>query len=146
MELHPRRRLFGPRAFRFVIGPTGIEVHNGALQRDVSWSEIQELFLEQTGGGFSVFATLTGAEQIRLLDLSAVRESPDEVAAALQAAAGGRFEDRRGRPTPNAIVPGTAFTVVLRGFDFGRVDKLVFECEMAMAEEDDDRAVRAVEE
>lgn len=147
MELHPKRSLFGLRSFRFEVGPTGVDVHTGFLKRQLAWSEITQITLEQVGSGFALFATLAtrGTEQVRLVDLSAVRESPDEVASALAAAAGGRFADLRGRPTPNAVVRRTAFTVVLRGFDLATVDKLLSECELAMAEDDVDRARDAVE-
>src|SRR5262245_46420530 len=142
MELHPKRQLFGFPRLRFAVGPTGIDVHTGSLKRELAWSEIQNLSLERVGDGYAVFATLStpGAQQLKLVDLAIVRETPDEVAEALASAAGGRFVDLRGRPTPNAVAAGSAFTVVLRGFEVEQIDWLVFQCESAMAEQDPDRA------
>jgi hypothetical protein len=110
------------RRFRFVIGPAGLDVHTEHVKRQLPWAEISRLSLETVKPSPSaqnphpiLFAVLTtdwtpggsrerssadpGAERVKLLDLTEVREGPDEVAAALTAHSGGRFVDERGLRT-----------------------------------------------
>lgn len=82
---------------------------------------------------------------VELLDLGQVRESPDDVAAALTRWSGGRFTDAR-TLSPGAVATTTfAFTRALRGYDICEVDRLVGGAQDALAQggPDQRRAARA---
>ncbi|MFC0033529.1 PH domain-containing protein [Micromonospora chaiyaphumensis] len=100
------------RPFRCVLGPEGLEVRRPGLRGTYRWEQFAALALDDAGRlvgvpgpGLPPGPRLTarhprdGRPAVELLDLGQVRESPDEVTAALARFAGDRFTDAR---TPSA--------------------------------------------
>jgi hypothetical protein len=105
------------RPFRFVIGPEGITTRDGLI----AWAAIERVVLDEptppaTSGPHLI---LRPGDRV-VLKLQDVRQSQEEIVAALRRYGGGRLEDRIARRGEN---PG--FVVVLRGYEPGRVDNLV---------------------
>ncbi|MEU2611149.1 hypothetical protein ABZ570_06100 [Micromonospora sp. NPDC007271] len=132
------------RPFRFVIGPEGLDVRRPGLRGTYRWEHFEALALDDQARLVGVPAAglgrrttarhpRDGRPAVELLHLTQVRESPDEVAAALTRYSGGRFTDAR---TPQTgWLPGTeiAFTVALRGYGTAEVDELVGRAQEALA-------------
>ncbi|OKI65091.1 hypothetical protein [Micromonospora sp. CB01531] len=144
------------RPFRFVIGPDGLDVRRPGLRGTYRWEYFDALALDDRGRlvgvpavGLGLRTTARhprdGRPAVELLHLTQVRESPDEVAAALTRYSGGRFTDAR--PPVATQLPGTeiAFTVALRGYGTAQVDELVGRAQDALARGGpaERRAVRA---
>ncbi|MGR6321422.1 hypothetical protein Q2K19_18640 [Micromonospora soli] len=130
------------RPFRFVIGADGLQVRRPRLRGTYAWAQFDALALDDAGRlvgvpgpGLPSGAPATGRHPrdgrpaVELLDLTQVRESPDEVAAALTRYAGGRFTDARS-PLGGADLD---FTIGLRGYDVREVDRLVRRAREALA-------------
>lgn len=94
------------RPFRFVIGPEGLDVRRPGLRGTYRWEQFDALALDERvrlvgvpAAGLGLRATARhpgdGRAAVELLDLTQVREAPEEVAAALARYAGGRFTDTR---------------------------------------------------
>ncbi|TDC82441.1 hypothetical protein E1193_11915 [Micromonospora sp. KC606] len=132
------------RPFRFAADTGGLTVRRPGLRRRFTWAELDALVLEQpaprSGGPVAprlLAVPAAGAEvgpagarhpvddrpAVELLDLGEVRESPDEVSAALARCAGDRFLDAR--PSRRVAFPDPDFTVTLRGYRVGPVDALI---------------------
>ncbi|MFU8872952.1 hypothetical protein [Micromonospora sp. SL4-19] len=134
------------RPFRFVIGPEGLKVRRPGLRGTYRWEQFDSLALDDAAKLVGVpGADLTpslpttvrhpgdGRPAVELLDLTQVRESPDEVVAALTRFSGGRFTDAR---TPPASWPAgmeIVFTTSLRGYEKRQVDRLIVRAENALA-------------
>lgn len=143
------------RPFRFVIGPEGLDVRRPGLRGTYRWEQFDALALDDEPRPGARFGSprllgvpaaglppgpkvtarhpLDGRPAIDLVDLDQVRETPDEVAAALARFAGDRFTDAR---TPLATRLGGAdfeFTEGLRGYRIERVDELVRRGRKALA-------------
>jgi DivIVA domain-containing protein len=149
----------GLRPWRFRIGPDGLDLRLGRLRRLLGWHEIDSVILHQPapdlgqgsgqarsprlllipatgvdlGRPADVPSPVDGRLSILLLDLSDVKDKPDDVARALSTAGGGRFVDHRALLRDALPVPD--FTVVLRGYDQAHVDKLIHEAREALAVE-----------
>lgn len=135
----------GLRPFRFVIGPAGLDVRTRFGARELSWSQIQQLTVNADGILSATVLAPRGTDQtVRLLDLGELRESREEVLAALTADGRGHLLEAA-EPSPQGRLAGKAFEIGLRGFDTAAVDALTVECEQAMALDDRPRARRAVE-
>ncbi|SBT45670.1 PH domain-containing protein [Micromonospora auratinigra] len=134
------------RPFRFVIGPDGLDVRRPGLRGTYPWQHFAALALDDAGRLVGVPGTgpaglrtdarhpVDGRPAVELLDLRQVRESPDEVVAALTRWSGGRFLDAR---TPAAAQPAGGpieFTTGLRGYDKIAVDRLVGRAQAALAQ------------
>ncbi|MEU5945954.1 hypothetical protein ABZ793_10375 [Micromonospora sp. NPDC047465] len=135
------------KPFRFHIGVEGLTLRLAGLDRLVPWAEIDSVILDEpvpTPGGrkptspslLLVPATgstidrprtgrspLDGRPALVLLDLDDVRQSADEVAAALARFGGSRFTDVRQQRRERFDSPD--FTIGLRGYDPARVDELI---------------------
>lgn len=138
---------YGLRPFRFHIGTEGLTVRLPGIDRLVPWAEIDAIVLDQplpvlTGrktpspvlllvpaSGSTLDRPLTHRSPVDdrpcvvLLELHDVRESPDEVVAALARFGGSRFTDHRQLIRQRFDSPD--FTVVLRGYDPARVNPLI---------------------
>ncbi|MFG2059186.1 hypothetical protein ACGFI9_34730 [Micromonospora sp. NPDC048930] len=135
------------RPFRFVIGPEGLEVRRPGLRGTYRWEHFDALAVDGAsrlvgvpGAGLPPGLPATARHPadsrpaVELLDLTQVREHPDEVVAALIRWSGGRFTDAR---TLSAADLGAAefdFTVGLRGYDIREVDRLVRRAQDALAQ------------
>ncbi|MET7969035.1 hypothetical protein [Micromonospora sp. NPDC005305] len=99
------------RPFRCVLGPEGLEVRRPGLRGTYQWEQFAALALDDAGrlvgvpaAGLPPGPRVTarhpgdGRPAVELLDLRQVRESPDEVTAALVRYAGDRFTDARTGP------------------------------------------------
>lgn len=144
------------RPFRFGIGPDGLVVRRPGLRGTYRWEQFEALALDDAGRllglpsaafppGTRTIARYPGDGRaaVELLDLAQVRESPDEVVAALTRWSGGRFTDARG---PVAALRGGAeidFTVSLRGYDVRAVDRLIAVGREALASGDPARRLAA---
>ncbi|MFE9692820.1 hypothetical protein [Micromonospora sp. NPDC005806] len=131
------------RPFRFVIGADGLEVRRPRLRGTYRWEQFDALAIDDAGrlvgvpgpglpSGLpaTVRHPYDGRPAVELLDLTQVRESPDEVATALTQWSGGRFIDAR---TPLSGVD-LDFTIGLRGYDVREVDRLVRHAQDALAQ------------
>ncbi|MEV4414620.1 hypothetical protein [Catellatospora sp. NPDC049609] len=139
-----------PGRFRFRIGDDGLTLRLGGVQRSLAWPEIDTVILDQpppdftAGGNRSPSARLLvvaaagvrldrtlvharspvdGRPCRRLLDLGDVKETADEIAAALARAGGTRFVDDRARLRAAFTAP--RFAVVPRGYDQAHVDGII---------------------
>ncbi|MFD2763480.1 PH domain-containing protein [Micromonospora eburnea] len=96
------------RPFRFVIGPEGLEVRRPGLRGTYRWEQFDALALDDAARLVGVPAAGPppgppttarhpgdGRPAVELLNLTQVRERPDEVVAALTRYSGGRFTDAR---------------------------------------------------
>ncbi|WP_433073086.1 hypothetical protein ACQP1P_24945 [Dactylosporangium sp. CA-052675] len=105
------------RPFRFAIGADGITTRDGL----VPWSAIDKVVLDEpvppATSGPHLILEPGGRAVLKLQD---VRQSQADIAAALDRHAGARFDNRIAR---RGEAPG--FTTVLRGYEPGRVDRLV---------------------
>ncbi|MCW3838943.1 hypothetical protein ONA70_02385 [Micromonospora yasonensis] len=134
------------RPFRFVIGPEGLDVRRPGLRGTYRWEQFDALVLDGAARlvgvpgvglpGLRITARhpVDGRPAVELLDLTGVRENPDEVVAALTRWSGGRFTDAR---TPLAARYAGAdidFTFGLRGYDVRAVDRLVGRAQDALAQ------------
>ncbi|MEU0150413.1 hypothetical protein [Micromonospora fulviviridis] len=130
------------RPFRCVLGPEGLEVRRPGLRGTYRWEQFAALALDDAGRlvgvpgaglppGLPVTARhpRDGRPGVELLDLTQVRENPDEVTAALARYAGDRFTDARTRPAGADL----DFAVGLRGYDVREVDRLVHRAREALA-------------
>jgi hypothetical protein len=116
---------------------------HGTVTRQLSWTEISKLSVEQDGADLILYATIVAGDlsesRLKLLDLGDVREPADEIQRAVAATG----------PDGLLEIPRTStaasFTIVLRGFDVATVDAAVDECEDAMLQNDADRASHAVQ-
>lgn len=99
------------RPYRCVLGPDGLEVRRPGLRGTYRWEQFAALALDDAGrlvgvpgAGLPPGLPATarhprdGRPAVELLDLRQVRESPDEVTAALTRYAGDRFTDARTPP------------------------------------------------
>ncbi|MEU5941744.1 hypothetical protein ABZ807_21745 [Micromonospora sp. NPDC047548] len=131
------------RPFRFRIGDDGLDLRRPGLRRLVRWPELDALVLEQppprsgspaaprlvavpaTGValGRPLDARVDGRPAVELLDLAQVRETPDEIAAALTRCAGPRFRDAR-PPAGSPLAP-VEWTYALRGYRTDEADELI---------------------
>lgn len=117
------------------------------IKRLVLWDEIEAIVLDQPrpdlhgnrppaphllllpANGFDLGAPLThrdptgGRACLVLLELDAVKDSPEQVAEALARFGGSRFVDARQLRRDRFSSPD--FTVTLRGYDMDRVDELI---------------------
>ncbi|GAA3290122.1 hypothetical protein Dvina_26850 [Dactylosporangium vinaceum] len=105
------------RPFRFAIGPDGITTRDGLIE----WAAIDSVVLDEpvppaTSGPHLI---LEPGDRV-VLKLQDVRQSQEQIVAALQQHSGGRLDNRIARRGPD---PG--FATVLRGYEPGRVDNLV---------------------
>ncbi|GAA4576430.1 hypothetical protein GCM10023176_47800 [Micromonospora coerulea] len=140
------------RPFRFTIGPDGLDVRRPGLRGTYRWEQFDALALDEParsdgrpgaprllgvpgaalppGPPATARHPVDGRPAIELLDLTQVRQPPDEVAAALARFAGDRFTDAR-TPVPAGTTGARRggadvdFTVGLRGYQPDRVDDLV---------------------
>lgn len=137
----------GLRPFRFVIGAEGLDVRRPGLHGTFRWEQFDALVLDDAprpgarigsprllgvpaagmapGPKVTARHPVDGRAAVELLDLTQVREAPDEVSAAMARFVGNRFTDAR---TPLATrLGGTEFefTEGLRGYRMERVDELV---------------------
>ncbi|MGB2567932.1 hypothetical protein ACPFP2_05700 [Micromonospora citrea] len=143
------------RPFRFVVDADGLTVRRPGLRRCVGWTELDAVVLDQPAPRSGVPAaprllavpapgTRLGPARSRhpfddrpavdLLDLAGIRESPDELAAALARHAGDRFLDARARRRSTFADPD--FAVALRGYRAEAVDALVRQGRDALASGD----------
>lgn len=132
------------RPFRFGIHAEGLSIRRPGLRREIRWDEVDTLVLDEPPrrDGYAVPPRLVlvpvqgvprelvtarhpvdGRPAIELLVLDQVREQPEQVSAALARHAGDRFVDllalrREAFATPD-------LTVGLRGYQMGRVDRLI---------------------
>ncbi|MGC4761401.1 hypothetical protein ACLQ20_00895 [Micromonospora sp. DT46] len=135
------------KPFRFLIGAEGLTLRVAGLNRLVPWAEIDAIILDEPGpslggskptspslllvpaAGSTIDRPLMGRSPIddrvglALLDLGDVRQSADEVAAALARFGGDRFTDVRRLRRERFDSPD--FTIGLRGYDPARVDELI---------------------
>ncbi|MFG3710196.1 hypothetical protein [Micromonospora sp. NPDC047730] len=135
------------KPFRFHIGADGLTLRLAGLDRLVPWAEIDSIILDEPvptpGGKKSTSPSLMlvpatgstidrprtgrspvdGRTALVLLDLDDVRQSADEVAAALARFGGSRFTDVRKLRRERFDSPD--FTISLRGYDPARVDELI---------------------
>jgi DivIVA domain-containing protein len=152
------------RPFRFQIGDAGMTVRRNGLDRLVPWPEAAAIILDEPApSGDSpgptaprlllVPADPTSFEQpstaqdplgdrpcLVLLDFAEVRDTPDEVAAALVRFAGDRFTDLRRLLAAEAL-GRPDFTVALRGYEIGPVDDLIRRGRLALIGTDRPRRV-----
>ncbi|MFI7427461.1 hypothetical protein ACIBPB_10780 [Micromonospora sp. NPDC049836] len=144
------------RPFRFGIGPDGLVVRRPGLRGTYRWEQFEALALDDAGRLLGLPSAACppaarttarypgdGRAAVELLDLTQVRESPDEVAAALARWSGGRFTDARG---PVAALRSGAeidFTIGLRGYDVRAVDRLIALGREALASDDPARRLAA---
>lgn len=146
---------YGLRPFRFHIGAEGLAIRQSGLNRLVPWAEIDALILDQPlptlagnkvpsavlllvpASGSALDRPLTHRSPVDdrpcfvLLELNDVRESPDEVAAALARYGGNRFTDFRELTRRRFDSPD--FAIGLRGYDPARVDRLIRQGQEALA-------------
>jgi hypothetical protein len=135
------------RPFRFEIGPEGLQVRRPGLRGTYRWEQFDALAVDEAGRlvgvpgtGFPPGARTSarhprdGRPAVELLDLGQVRESPDEVVAALTRWSGGRFTDARTVSAGGPATAGFVFTIGLRGYDVGEVDRLVGRAQDALAQ------------
>jgi len=105
------------RPFRFTIGPDGITTREGRQD----WAAIDRVVLDEP-----VPPSVSGPHLVLqpgdriVLKLQDVRQPQSEIVAALHEHAGARFEDRIARRGPKP-----PFATVLRGYEPGRVDRLI---------------------
>ncbi|MGC5020872.1 hypothetical protein [Micromonospora sp. DT47] len=133
------------RPFRFVIAADGLTVRRPGLDRVVRWSELDAMVLDQPAprAGVPVAPRLLAVPApgttlglpldarhpvddrpaAELLDLAPIRESPEEIAAALARYASDRFVDARA--LPQGAFPDPDFTICLRGYRTEPVDALI---------------------
>lgn len=148
----------GLRPWRFRIGPDGLALRLGRLHRTLAWHEIDAVVLHlpvpdlgdssqarspqlllipaagvDLGRPADVPSPVDGRPGVPLLDLSDVKDTADEVAAALSAAAGRRFTDHRALQRDAFAKAG--FTIVLRGYDEATVDRLCRDASEALLSE-----------
>lgn len=148
----------GLRPWRFGIGADGLTLRQAGLDRTLGWHEIESLILHlpvpevaansQARSPRLLLVPATGVDlgrpadvpspvddrpSVLLLDLSDVKDSPDDVAGALAAAGGRRFVDDRARVAAAFARPD--FTVVLRGYEQAHVDGLIRRAHEALAAE-----------
>ncbi|MEV6925054.1 hypothetical protein AB0M46_11210 [Dactylosporangium sp. NPDC051485] len=117
------------RPFRFAIGPDGVTLRDGTL---VAWAAIERVVLDEptppaTSGPHLV---LEPGERV-VLKLDEVRQSQQQIAEALQRYGGGRLDNRIARRGD-----GPGFAVVLRGYERGRVDRLLRQAADALLGDD----------
>jgi hypothetical protein len=135
------------RPFRFVIGPEGLQVRRPGLRGTYRWEQFDALAVDGAarlvgvpGAGFPSGVRITarhpgdGRPAVELLDLGQVRESPDEVVAALTRWSGGRFTDARTVSAGELAAADFDFTIGLRGYDVREVDRLVGRAQDALAQ------------
>ncbi|MCW3817704.1 hypothetical protein ONA91_24935 [Micromonospora sp. DR5-3] len=133
------------RPFRFLIGPAGIEVRRPGLRGTYRWEQFEALALDDAGrlvavpaAGLGLRTTARhprdGRAAVELLDLRQIRESPDDVAAALSRYSGGRFTDARTPVAARLAGAEIDFTVALRGYFTAQVDQLVHRAQDALAQ------------
>ncbi|MEU3454249.1 hypothetical protein ABZ671_11685 [Micromonospora sp. NPDC006766] len=139
--------LFGAvRPFRFVIGPEGLDVRRPGLRGTYRWEQFDALALDDAarlvgvpGAGLPPDLPTTarhpgdGRPAVELLDLTQVRENPDEVAVTLTRYSGGRFTDARTLPAGWRVGMEIAFNTALRGYEKRQVDRLVGRAEQTLA-------------
>ncbi|GAA0403567.1 DivIVA domain-containing protein [Micromonospora gifhornensis] len=129
------------RPFRFRIDADGLDVRVTGLRRTLAWHEIDAIVLcrpAATGPApwlllvpaagvldrpLTEPSPVDGRKGLLLLDLGTVRQSVDEVTAALIRFGGGRFVDGRQHRRPASEPP--SFTTSLRGYDRRQIDELV---------------------
>ena len=108
------------RPFRFVIDADGLTVRRRGLRRQLRWAELALVVLDRPAAGVGGLrllvvpvdgavglpsdARVDGRPATELLDLAHVRESPDEIAAALARHAGDRSVDAGA--APRRVRPG----------------------------------------
>jgi len=101
--------IIGRMRFRFVIGSAGLTIRTADLTAALRWSDIESIVLDDLRvlvvpnpgyqashyPGITRLARITadGRSCFEILALSAVRESPDQIASALTEHAGRRFTD-----------------------------------------------------
>ncbi|SCG61118.1 hypothetical protein [Micromonospora inositola] len=146
------------RPFRFAIGPDGLDVRRPGLRGTYRWEQFDALALADgppvqgrpgtprllgvPGAALppEVRATarhpVDGRAAVELLDLVQVRQSADEVAAALARHAGDRFTDTRTRVAARLVGTDLDFTESLRGYRTERIDELVRRAQVALAHGD----------
>ncbi|MER7283453.1 hypothetical protein ABT369_54435 [Dactylosporangium sp. NPDC000244] len=121
------------RPFRFAIGADGITTRDGL----VPWSAIDTVTLDEpvppATSGPHLILEPGGRVVLKLQD---VRQSQADIAAALQQHGGTRFDNRIARRGER---PG--FATVLRGYEPGRIDRLIRRAQDALL--DGDPAERA---
>ncbi|MEO3745111.1 hypothetical protein [Plantactinospora sp. B5E13] len=143
------------RTFEIWIGDDGLALRLRGINRLVAWDEVAAVILDPatsaaTAGrarlllvpadptGFELPSTehdpVADRPCLVLLDLAAVRQSADQVAAALTRTAGSRFTDLRQQTSA-----APSFTVALRGYDLERVDTLIQRGHAALAGGDESR-------
>ncbi|SCL38266.1 DivIVA domain-containing protein [Micromonospora rhizosphaerae] len=148
------------RPFRFAIGPEGLDVRRSGLRGTYRWDQFDALALEDAprqdgrpgaprllgvpaagmppGPKATAQHPVDGRAAIELLDLAQVRETPEELAAALTRFAGDRFTDSRTSLGLDGLE--LEFTEGLRGYRMDRVNELIRRARAALAR--DDRSAR----
>lgn len=134
------------RPFRFVIGPEGLDVRRPGLRGTYRWEQFEALAVDEgarlvgvPANDFPAGVRITARHPrdrrpaVELLDLNQVRESPDEVVAALTRWSGGRFTDARTLSPGEFATTEFDFTRGLRGYDVREVDRLVGRAQDALA-------------
>jgi hypothetical protein len=132
------------RSFRFRVTDRGLDIYHAGIRRPMPWSDVDALILEQpvrpsgriappaprlllvpkAGSGLAekldARSPLDDRPARVLLETDDVRQSADDIAAALARYAGDRFTDVRDR-----VAPMPDFTMVLRGYDPAAVEALL---------------------
>ena len=137
------------RPFRFAIDPHGLNLRARGINRLVPWAEIDAVILDQPvpragslndrrSGPHLVLVPAAGSELagrvtaeslsdgragLVVLDLDDVKESREQIAAALRTFSGGRFTDALS--DRQSHVGAYQFSMVLRGYDPASVNTLV---------------------
>ncbi|GIJ79250.1 hypothetical protein SAMN05443287_11073 [Micromonospora phaseoli] len=135
------------RPFRFHIGPNGMVLRVASLNRAVPWTEVDAIVLDQqvptigekqpissslllvpptnsfVEGPLDGRSPVDGRPALILLDLADVRQSVDEVAAALARFAGSRFTDVR--HLRRARFDSPDFNIRPGGYEPAQVDDLI---------------------
>ncbi|MEU7678946.1 hypothetical protein AB0C42_29490 [Micromonospora taraxaci] len=132
------------RPFRFGIHADGLSIRRPGLRREIRWDEVDTLVLDEpprrdgyAGPPRLLLVPVQGVPRelvtarhpvdgrpaIELLVLDQVREQPEQVSAALATHAGDRFVDLLALRHDAFATPD--LTVGLRGYQMGRVDRLI---------------------